>query len=147
MNLSFNRSLAAVSLVLGLGTLVTLPAYAQTPAQTPAQGSGLTRAQVKMDRDAFLAMARWDESAGNWVLKDDAQMPAGVLSRAEVKAMRDKFLSMNKWNESSSQYVPLTGAPREMSKLTREQVKTETVRFLKLYRFDESTSDWVAKSR
>ena len=36
MNLSFNRSLAAASLVLGLGTLVTLPAYAQTPAQTPA---------------------------------------------------------------------------------------------------------------
>ena len=64
MNLRIARSLAAASLVLGLSALVAAPAQAQ------AQGSSLTRAQVKMDRNTFLAMARWDESVGNWVLKD-----------------------------------------------------------------------------
>jgi hypothetical protein len=134
------HSFAAAAFVLALGGLVAAP----TPAQ--AQGSTLTRAQVKMDRDAFLAMARWDETVGNWVLKDDMAMPAGVASRAEVKAMRDKFLSMNKWNESTSQWVPMT-APRDMSKLTRAEVTADTVAFLKTHRYDESTSQYVAKAR
>ena len=141
MKFSIARSLAAASLVLGFATLVAGPSY----AQTAAQGSTATRAQVKMDRDTFLSMARWDESVGNCVLKDNMPMPAGVASRTEIKAMRDKFLSMNKWNENTSQYVPVTGAPRDMSKLTREQVKAETVRFLKMYRFNESNSEWVTK--
>ena len=142
MKINITRSIAAASLALGLATLAALPVY----AQTPAQGSSATRAQVKMDRDSFLAMARWDDTAG-WVLRDDMAMPAGVPSRAEVKAMRDKFLSMNTWDNNTSQYVPVTGAPRDMSKLTREQVQKETNQFLKMYRFDESKFDWVAKGR
>ena len=143
MKFSITRSAAVASLVLCFATIISAPAY----AQTAPQGSGVTRAQVKMDRDAFLSMARWDELGGNWVLRDDMPMPAGVASRTEVKAMRDKFLSMNTWNENASQYVPVTGAPRDMSKLTRAQVEAETTRFLKTHRFDESSSQWVAKGR
>ncbi len=135
MNLSLTRSIAAASLVIGLSALFAGPVQAQ----------GATRAQVKMDRDAFLSMARWDESAGNWVLKDNMAMPEGVASRAEVKAMRDKFLSMNRWNEATSTWVPLGGAPRDMSKLTRAEVEAETIMFLKTHRFDESTSTWARK--
>jgi hypothetical protein len=140
MTSKMTHSFATAALVLALSTLVAAP----TPAQ--AQGTALTRAQVKMDRDAFLAMARWDEASGYWVLKDDMAMPAGVASRAEVKAMRDKFLSMNKWDESKSAWVPMT-APRDMSKLTRAEVTAETVAFLKSHRYDESTSQYVAKTR
>jgi hypothetical protein len=140
MTRSFTRSrAAAASLVLALSVLAVGPVQAQT--------SGLTRAQVKMDRDAFLAIARWDNEAGNWVLKDNMPMPEGVLSRDEVKAMRDKFLSMHTWEETSSSWVPVKGGPRDMSKLTREQVQAETVRFLKMHRFDEATSSWVSKGR
>lgn len=130
-------ALAAVSVVLGLAC--GLP----DPAQ--AQGTGVTRAQVTMDRDAFLAMARWDDSVSNWVLKDGMKMPEGVLSREEVKAMRDKFLSMHTWDDLNSRWVPVGGTPRDMSKLTREQVAAETQMFLKMYRFDERTSSWVTR--
>jgi hypothetical protein len=137
MKFSITNSLAATSLVLVITALVAGPAQAQ------AQSGGLTRAQVKMDRDAFLGMARWDESYGGWVVKDDMAMPQGVASRTEVKAMLVKFLSMNVWDEAKSQYVPVAGAPRDMSKMSREQVKAETVRFLKMHRFNEATSEWV----
>lgn len=135
------QTIAAASLVLGLSALVA------GPSPVHAQGSGLTRAQVKMDRDTFLAMARWDENAGQWVLKDNMPMPEGVASREEIKAMRDKFLSMNTWDDNAGQWVPVKGAPRDMSKLTRAQVKAETARFLKMHRFDEASSTWVSKSR
>jgi hypothetical protein len=141
MTSKMTHSFAAAAFVLALGgVLVAAPMHAQ------AQGTTATRAQVKMDRDAFLSMARWDESIGNWVLKDDMAMPAGVASRAEIKAMRDKFLSMNKWNESTSQWVPMTAA-RDMNKLTRAEVSAETVAFLKSHRYDESTSQYVMKAR
>lgn len=139
MKLIIARSIAAASLVLGLSALVSGPVF--------AQGSGVTRAQVKMDRDTFLSMARWDETAGQWVLKDDMPMPQGVASRSEIKAMRDMFLSMHTWSETDGNWVPVKGTPRDMSKLTREQVKTETARFLKMHRFDEPTSTWVSKNR
>ena len=112
---------------------------------TQAQNAPLTREQVKMDRETWLTMFRWNESTSEWVLKDGMAMPKGVASREEVKAMRDQFLSMNTWDESQSRFVPVKGAPRDMSKLTRDQVKMETVMFLKMHRFDESTSQWVDK--
>jgi hypothetical protein len=139
MKLVITHSLVAAGLALGLSALVADPVQAQS--------SSLTRAQVKMDRDTFLAMMRWDESAGSWVLKDDMAMPEGVASRNEIKAMRDQFLSMHTWDDGNSQWVPVKGAPRDMSKLTREQVKAETVAFLKMYRFDEGGSKWVLKNR
>lgn len=126
---------------------LTLGAAALTSPMALAQGSGVTRAQVKMDRDMFLAMARWDELAGKWVLRDNMPLPAGVPTREEIKSMRDKFLSMHTWNELSSQFVPHGGAPRDMSKLPRDQVKMETERFVQLYRFDEVSGSWQPKSR
>jgi hypothetical protein len=136
---SFTRSFAAATLVLGLTVLAISPVH--------AQAGGATRAQVKMDRDSFLAMARWDELTGLWVLKSDMALPEGIMSRAEVVAMRDKFISMHTWNEPDGQWVPVKGAPREMSKLTRDQVQMETVRFLMMYRFDEGKREWVSKAR
>jgi hypothetical protein len=141
MTRSFKHTLATTACLLAFGTITALPALAQTPA------TANTRAQVKMDRDAFLAMVRWDETTSNWVLKDNMAPPAGVASREEVKAMRDKFLSMNKWNESTAQWSPVTGAPRDMSKLSRAEVEKEAVMFLKTHRFNESTSEWVLKNR
>jgi hypothetical protein len=139
MKLNITHTLVAAGLVLGLS------AFTLAPAQ--AQGSSTTRAQVKMDRETFLSMARWDVENDRWVLKDDMPMPAGVLSRDEVKAMRDKFLSMHTWDDNNGQWVPVKGTPRDMSKLTRDQVKAETVRFLKMHRYDESTSTWVSKGK
>jgi hypothetical protein len=138
MKLGISHSLVAAGLALGLSALTVVPAQAQVSSTTP-------RAQVKMDRDTFLSMARWDAVNHTWVLRDDMAMPDGVPSRAEVKAMRDKFLSMNTWDVINSQWVPVKGAPRDMSKLTRAQVKAETAQFLKMHRFDESTLTWMAR--
>jgi hypothetical protein len=137
MKFKLTPALLACSLMAGLSLAAVAPVH--------AQGATQTRAQVKMDRDMFLAMARWDEDAGNWVLKDDMVAAAGAPTREEVKAMRDKFLSMNRWDDSRSQWVPVNGGPREMSKLTREQVKKETVMFLKTHRFDDYGFKWIPK--
>jgi hypothetical protein len=106
----------------------------------------LTREQVKMDRDSFLALMRWDELTGMWVLKSGMEPPKGVMSRAEVLAMRDQFLRMNVYDDSVGTWVPLK-APREMSTLTREQVNMETQRFLMMYRYDESRNEWISRMR
>lgn len=117
-----------------------------TASVAPAHAQGLSREQVKMDRDSFLALMRWDELTGMWVLKSGIEPPKGVLSRAEVLAMRDQFLRMNVYDDSVGSWVPLK-APRDMSALTREQVNMETLRFLMMYRYDESRGDWVSKTR
>lgn len=112
----------------------------------PTQAQGLTREQVKMDRDTFLALMRWDEVTGMWVLKSNMEPPKGVLSRSEVIAMRDHFLRMNRYDEGTGTWTPLQAA-RDMSTLTREQVNMETQRFLMMYRYDESRSEWVSRAR
>jgi hypothetical protein len=140
MKFNITRAVAAATLVLGMSALVAGPAAAQ------AQGKGLTRAQVTMDRDEFLAMARYDEAYGGWVLKDMA-MPKGVKSREEVQMMRDEFLSMHTWNDRENVWVPVNGAPRDMSKLSREKVSMETIAFLMNYRFNGMTSRWEPRAR
>jgi hypothetical protein len=111
-----------------------------------AQGAGLGREMVKMDRDTFLSMFNWNEMTGQWVLKSGMAPPQGVKSREEVIAMRDEFLSMNVWNENTSDFEPIKGGkPRNMSSLTREQIQRETTMFLMMYRFDENGSKWVSK--
>lgn len=115
-------------------------------SMTPAQAQGLTREQVKMDRDAFLALMRWDELTGMWVLRSGMEPPKGVMSRAEVIAMRDQFLRMNVYDDTVGTWVPMK-APRDMSTLTREQVNMETLRFLMTHRYDEQRNEWVSKSR
>jgi hypothetical protein len=127
--------------LLPLLLATTLAAFA-----VPGHAQGLTREQVKMDRDAFLALMRWDELTGMWVLKSGMEPPKGVMSRAEVIAMRDQFLRMNVYDDTVGTWVPLK-APREMSTLTREQVNMETLRFLMMHRYDEQRNEWVSKTR
>ena len=112
----------------------------------PTQAQSLSREQVKMERDTFLALMRWDELTGMWVLKSGMEPPKGVMSRAEVLAMRDQFLRMNVYDDSVGSWVPIK-APRDMSTLTREQVNMETLRFLMMYRYDEQRNEWVSKMR
>ncbi|WP_457423864.1 hypothetical protein [Roseateles sp. P5_E7] len=112
----------------------------------PSTAQGLTREQVKMDRDTFLALMRWDELTSMWVLKSGMEPPKGVMSRAEVLAMRDQFLRMNVYDDTVGSWVPLKAA-REMSTLTREQVNMETQRFLMMYRYDESRNEWISRAR
>ena len=127
--------------LLTLALAATLSAFA-----VPSQAQGLTREQVKMERDAFLALMRWDELTGMWVLKSGMEPPKGVMSRAEVIAMRDQFLRMNVYDDTVGSWVPIK-APRDMSTLTREQVNMETLRFLMMYRYDEQRNEWVSKMR
>jgi hypothetical protein len=139
MKFRIAHSFVAVSLALGgVSALVAGPVH--------AQGTATTRAQVKMDRDTFLSMVRYDHATGYWVLKDDAVMPEGMPSRDEVKAMRDKFLSMHTWDPVNTKWVPVKGEPRDMSKLSRAQVKADTERFLKMMRFDERTATWMSRN-
>ena len=141
MKLSITRSVFAAGLVLGLSAMTLAPVHAQGNSKEAAT----TRAQVKMDRDAFLAIARYDTATEMWVIRDDMAMPAGVLSRMEVKAMRDKFLSMHTWDDGNSRWIPVNGAPRDMSKLTRAQVQEETARFFKTMRYDDGMSSFVQR--
>ena len=127
--------------LLPLVLAATLTAFA-----VPSQAQSLTREQVKMERDTFLALMRWDELTGMWVLKSGMEPPKGVMSRAEVLAMRDQFLRMNVYDDTVGSWVPIK-APRDMSTLTREQVNMETLRFLMMYRYDEQRNEWVSKTR
>ena len=48
--------------LLTLALAATLASFS-----APSMAQGLTREQVKMERDAFLALMRWDELTGmNW---------------------------------------------------------------------------------
>lgn len=131
--------------LLSLLLAATLSTFS-SPGQAQSQGVGLTREQVKMERDTFLALMRWDELTGMWVLKSGMEPPKGVMSRAEVIAMRDQFLRMNVYDDSVGTWVPVK-APRDMSTLTREQVNMETLRFLMMYRYDEQRNEWISKAR
>lgn len=113
-------------------------------AFTQAQGTGATRQQIAMERDAFLAMAQWDAFTGMWVLKPGMELPSGVKSRADVIAMRDRDISMSKWDAFTGMWVALK-TPRDMSQLTREQVEMETARFVMMHRFDEYQNKWVSR--
>ena len=104
----------------------------------------LTREQVKMDRDTFLSIMRWDETMSVWVLKSGMEPPKGVLSRSEVITMRDMWLSNHRYDEATSSWISMD-KPRDMKGMSREQVERETALFLMMYRFDESKSDWVSK--
>lgn len=127
-----------------LTTPLVLAAAVVSLAQ-PAHAQTTTREQVRMERDVFLSMMRWDESTGMWVLKDNMDPPQGVRSRTEVMAMRDKFMASNVYDDKTGTWTPAK-SPRDMTKLTRDQVKMETQWFLSAYRYDESRNEWVPKT-
>jgi hypothetical protein len=130
---------SAVSLLL---TSLLISFAGAVHAQTP------TREQVKMDRNTFLSMYNWSETASNWVLKSGMAPPAGVKTREEIISMRDMFLSMNVWDEVISDFRPIKGGkPRDMSTLSREQVKMEASMFNMTHRYDELSSSWIKTMR
>lgn len=113
-----------------------------------AQGAGVSRETVKMDRNTFLSMFNWSETSSNWVLKSGMAPPQGLKTREEIISMRDEFLSMNVWSEVISDFVPIKGdKPRDLSTLTREQIKLEAIMFNMTHRFDEPNSKWVKTMR
>lgn len=125
---------------------IVLSASSLAQAQSTKPPAESARMSAFMDRDTFLAMHRWDEMTGLWVVKSDMELPKGIKPRSEVMAMMDVFMSKHQWDNANATWMPLTEA-RDMSKLTREQVRMETTRFLMMYRFDESRSEWVSKMR
>ena len=124
--------------------------FALTAGMANAQATGgaagaapLTREQVKMDRDEFMRMHRWDATSDNWVLKSDIEAPAGMKSRAEVKAQREEFMRNNRWNQATEHWEPMNNAPRDLSKMSRAQVSAETIQFSRTHQWDDDKSDWV----
>jgi hypothetical protein len=123
-------------------------AFAQTPEEVAC---AKTRAEVKADCIQFLKTHRWDEGAGNWVLKTGVRPPEGVKSREEIKAERDKFLAVNRWNDGKTAWEPIPGKARDLSKeplgcdLTRADVKKDCAQFMKTHRFDEGLGIYVKK--
>lgn len=106
---------------------------------------GLTRDQVKMERDEFLRTHKWDNTLDVWTLKSGVEPPTGVKTRAEVRGERDTFLSMNRWNNTLDIFEPVKGAPRDMAKVPRAQVRAETQQFLRTHEWDNQLSKFVDK--
>lgn len=105
------KRLQVLPVILGLSFALTA-GMANAQATGGAAGAApLTREQVKMDRDEFMRMHRWDATSDNWILSPDVEAPAGMKSRAEVKAERDEFLRSHSWNPVSGFYEPLDKAP------------------------------------
>lgn len=128
-------------------TVLALALLGSLAATAPAHAQSLSRAQVQMDRDTFLATFRWDELSSQWVMREGFPMPKGIKSRDEIMGMAMDHLKNHRWDELNSEWVPINGKPRDMSTLTRDQVHMETVRFLMTHRWDEANSQWVSKMR
>jgi hypothetical protein len=140
MKKSHTVSLLLASLLLSAAGIASGAAHAQ--AGTPS------REMVKMDRETFLSMFRWDDLMSDWVLKSGMAPPKGVKSREEIISMRDEYLSMNVWNEQTSDFEPVKGGkPRAMSTLNREQVMREGVMFNMMFTYDSVNSKWVKNKK
>jgi hypothetical protein len=134
----------AIALAVGLSMALTSGfVYAQKADEKA--GAGLTRDQVKMERDEFLRTHLWDSNLDTWSLKSGVEPPTGVKSRAEVRGERDTFLSANRWNQTLDAWEPVKGGPRDMSKMSHDQVRVETQQFLKTHEWDNQTSKFVEK--
>ena len=121
--------------------LIALSPAAHAQTATPPEAAA-SRMEIRMERDEFLKMHKYDNNSGEWMPNTPAPRD---LSRAEVKAARDQYLSTNRWNESNDAFTPMLGAPREMSTLTREEVKMERMQFARTHTWDNVKSMWVMK--
>ena len=134
------KSICLSSLIFSAAMIALSPAaHSQTtaPASEP-----LTRAEVRMDRDDFLKMHRYDEKESEWMTTAPS---TSDLSRAEVKTARNQFLTTHRWNESTDTCPPIAGVPRDMSTMTREEVKMERMQFARTHAWDNKKSMWVMK--
>jgi hypothetical protein len=117
------------------------PLQAQT--MTDKQAAPMTRQQVKMERDEFLKLHRYDAANEEWILRSNMDPPAGMKTRAQVRAEKDEFLKMHKFDSVSETWVPLQGAPKPT--LSRAEVRAETAQFMKTHEWDEINERWVDK--
>ncbi|NWG75624.1 MAG: hypothetical protein HXY24_13650, partial [Rubrivivax sp.] len=77
---NLKTGLPALALALLLSATTT---HAQNVPSSTAP-VGLTRAQVSMERDAYLGTHRWDETAGGWVPKSGTETPWPGTTRRQV---------------------------------------------------------------
>lgn len=138
-----------------IGSAVAVTGLVQAQAQATAAAEDLscprTRAEVRSECVSFMKAHRWDEQAGDWVLKSGAKstakLPEGVTPREKVRAERDAFLRANKWNEATAQWDPLGATPRDVSKLSRAEVQKETAAFMRTHQWDEGTATYMLKGK
>lgn len=137
------KRLHVFPIVLGLScALVAGIANAQATGSA-AGATPVNREEVKMERDAFMRIHRWDATSDNWVLKSDVEAPSGIKTRAEVKTQRDEFMRNNRWNQDSDHWVPVSQGPRDLSKMSVAQVRAEATQFIRTHQWDDEKSDWV----
>lgn len=134
----------SVALAIGLSMALTTGLVSAQKADGQAS-PGLTRNQVKMERDEFLKYYRWDKTLDIWSLKSGVEPPTGVKTRAEVRGERDAFLSANRWSNTLAIWEPIKGAPRNMNSMPRAQVRAETQQFLRTHEWDNQLSKFVDK--
>ncbi len=118
------------------------PLQAQT--MTDKQAAPMTRQQVKMERDEFLKLHRYDAGTEEWILRSNIDPPAGMKTRAQVRAEKDEFLKANKFDSVTETWLPRQGVPK--STLTRAEVRAETAQFMKTHEWDEMNERWVEKA-
>lgn len=128
--------------------ILALAGHPSQAQQTPSASttSGLTRAQVKMERDEFIKSHRWDETSETWVLKQGFEPPAPMKGRAEVLKERDEFLKSNRFDATTGSWIPLA-QPRVISQLSREQVRKETREFVRTHEWDEAAEAWILRRK
>ena len=121
---------------------ISLQAQTMTDKQAAAP---MTRQQVKMERDEFLKLHRYDAANEEWILRPNIDPPAGMKTRAQVRAEKDEFLKANKFDSVTETWLPLKGVPK--STLTRAEVRAETAQFMKTHEWDEMNERWVEKAQ
>jgi hypothetical protein len=128
--------------------ILALAGHASQAQQAAATStaSGLTRAQVKMERDEFIKSHRWDENSETWVLKQGFEPPAPMKGRAEVLNERNQFLKNNRWDATTGNWIPLV-QPRVISQMSREQVRRETREFVRTHEWDEAAEAWILRRK
>jgi hypothetical protein len=128
--------------------ILALAGHPSQAQQTPSTStsSGLTRAQVKMEREDFIKSHRWDSANETWVLRPEFEPPSGMKTRAQVRQDREEFLSKNKWDATTEAWIPLA-KPRTLSQLTREQVRNESREFLRTHDWDAVAEAWVLRKK
>jgi hypothetical protein len=114
-------------------------------AQNASDKSGLTRAQVKMEREEFVKSHEYDALTESWVLKPGFEAPGSMKTREQIKAERAEFFKNNRYDPVAEKWVSLKGAPK--SALTREQVRAETTAFVRTHVWDSATESWVEKKK
>jgi hypothetical protein len=128
-----------LAIAVGLGG-----AAVQAQTMTDKQAAPMTRQQIKMERDEFLKLHRYDAANEEWILRPNIDPPAGMKTRAQVRAERDEFLKAHKFDSATESWLPLKGEPK--STLTRAEVRAETAQFMKTHEWDELNERWVEKA-